>query len=149
MTFTLSLPSLDALKAQAKRLRNALAEEGDFIKHGEALELVARQFGYRDWNTLHATVGNRLPVPMAVGQTVSGAYLGQAFSAEIVSLQSIGDNDYLRIGLHLDAPVDVVKFDSFSALRRRVQATIRPDGTSVTHTSDGQPHLQLRLNEMA
>jgi len=48
MTPTQSLPSLDALKAQAKRLRSALAEEGDFIKHGEALELVARQFGYRD-----------------------------------------------------------------------------------------------------
>jgi hypothetical protein len=144
-----NLPSLDALKAQAKRLRNALAEEGDFIKHAEALELIARQFGYRDWNTIYAAVGNRQPLPLAVGQTVSGTYLGQTFSANVLSLQSIGDSDYLRIGLHLDEPVDVVKFNSFSAYRRRVQATIRPDGTTVAQTSDGQPQLRLKLNDVA
>ncbi len=149
MTPLQSLPSLDALKAQAKRLRNALAEEGDFIKHGEALELVARQFGFRDWNTIHAAVGNRPPLPLSVGQTVSGTYLGQTFTAEVLNLQSIGAGGYLRIVLHMDAPVDVVTFDSFSAYRRRIKATIRSDGTTVAKTSDGQPHLRLKLTEAA
>ncbi len=145
MSPTQSLPSIEALKAQAKRLRSALAEDGDFIKHGEALELVARQIGYRDWNTLHAAAGNRPPLPLAVGQDVSGFYLGQPFKARILSLQTLADDGYLRISLDLDEAVDVVKFDSFSAYRKRIQATIRPDGATVSKTSDGEPHLRLSL----
>jgi Glyoxalase superfamily protein len=149
MSYSLTLPSLEALKAQAKRLRDALAEEGDFIKHGEALELVARQFGYRDWNTLHAAAGNRQPLPLAVGNDVCGLYLGQPFKARILSLQTLAGNAYLRISLDLDEAVDVVKFDSFSAYRKRITATIRPDGSTVTRTSDGVPHLRLSLASAA
>jgi len=149
MSYSLMLPSLETLKAQAKRLRDALAEEGDFIKHGEALELVARQFGYRDWNTLHAAAGNRQPLPVAVGNDVSGLYLGQPFKARILSLQTLADDGYLRISLDLDEAVDVVKFDSFSAYRKRITATIGPDGSTVTRTSDGEPHLRLALASAA
>lgn len=147
MTPSHSLPSLDALKALAKRLRSALAEEGDFIKHGEALELVARQFGYRDWNTLHVAAGNRQPLPLAVGIDVSGLYLGQPFKARILSLKTLAEDGFMRISLDLDEAVDVVKFDSFSAYRKRIQATIRPDGSTVTRTSDGEPHLRLNMRE--
>mgnify|MGYP000274206075 CR=1 FL=1 len=150
MTHPTPLPSLAELKAKARRLRTALAEDGDFIKHGESLELVARQFGYRDWNTLHAAAGNRHPLPLAVGGTVGGHYLGQPFRARIVSLQPLGgDENYMRIALELDEPVDVVTFESFSAYRRRIQATIRRNGETVTRTSDGQPHLQLDLEGVA
>ncbi len=149
MSPTQTLPSVAALKAQAKRLRNALAEEGDFIKHGEALELVARQFGYRDWNTLHAAAGNRAPLPLAVGRDVTGLYLGQPFKARILSLQTLAEDGFMRIALDLDEAVDVVKFDSFSAYRKRIQATIRPDGSTVTRTSDGEPHLRLSLASAA
>lgn len=41
-------------KTTASRLRAALAERGDTISHGEALNLVARSRGHRDWNTLKA-----------------------------------------------------------------------------------------------
>jgi catechol 2,3-dioxygenase-like lactoylglutathione lyase family enzyme len=41
-------------KNQAKRLRTSLAERGVAITHSEALELVAHQYGARDWNTLAA-----------------------------------------------------------------------------------------------
>jgi hypothetical protein len=54
-----SLPSLDALKDQAKRLRSRLASEGEEISHSKSLELISAQYGYRNWNTLHAAVGNR------------------------------------------------------------------------------------------
>ena len=49
-----SVPSSDQLKAQVKRLRVAMAEKQTPITQSMALEAVARQWGYRDWNTLSA-----------------------------------------------------------------------------------------------
>ncbi len=43
-------------KSMAKRLRASLADRGVELTHSEALELVARQHGARDWNTLAAQV---------------------------------------------------------------------------------------------
>ncbi|WP_291843042.1 glyoxalase superfamily protein [Maricaulis sp.] len=138
--------SRDALKAQARRLRKALEAEGNFISHSEALELLAHQLGYRDWNTLSAAAGNRPDTPLTVGGRVSGRYLGQAFQAEIIGLASIaGGTGGWRVSLALDEAVDVVKFDSFSAFRQRISGTVGRDGRSVAHTSDGTPHLQLSL----
>ena len=41
-------------KAMARRLRQTLADRGVEVSHSEALELVAQQYGARDWNTLAA-----------------------------------------------------------------------------------------------
>lgn len=77
-----SLPSLDALKDQARRLRSRLASEGDEVTHSKSLELVAAQYGYRDWNTLHAAVGNRPAFnPWMLGARVKGRYLRPRRSA--------------------------------------------------------------------
>jgi hypothetical protein len=46
---------LDA-KTMAKTLRAALAERSIAITHSDSLELVARQFGFKDWNTLSAQI---------------------------------------------------------------------------------------------
>jgi hypothetical protein len=43
-------------KAMAKALRTALAERQIGITHSDSLELVARQFGFDDWNTLAARI---------------------------------------------------------------------------------------------
>lgn len=43
-------------KAMAKTMRQALAERGVAITHGEALEIVARQFGLASWNILSAQI---------------------------------------------------------------------------------------------
>jgi hypothetical protein len=53
-------------KIMAKALRAALAERKIDITHSDSLELVARQFGLNDWNTLSAKIesaknGLRLP----------------------------------------------------------------------------------------
>lgn len=48
-----------------RRVRQALGERGVHIGHSEALELVARAYGARDWNTLSAradSVGAVVPV---------------------------------------------------------------------------------------
>jgi hypothetical protein len=48
---------LDA-KAMATTLRTSLKERGIEISHSRALETVAAQFGFRDWNTLAAEIGS-------------------------------------------------------------------------------------------
>ncbi|MEP6650378.1 MAG: glyoxalase superfamily protein [Lapillicoccus sp.] len=54
-------------KAMARHLRTALADRDVTVSHSEALELVARQLGARDWNTLAATRsttdGHVVPIP--------------------------------------------------------------------------------------
>jgi len=138
------LPSIEAAKAQAKILRTRLAAEGLSVGHGKSLELIAHQYGYRDWNTLHAAIGNRPVVPWRVGGQVRGHYLGQAFEAEILSVEKQGDG-WFRLTLDLDEAVDVVTFDSFSNFRKRVSGVVGPGGLSREKTSDGRPLLQVEL----
>lgn len=137
-----ALPTLDAAKAQAKALRTALATEGRDITHSAALELIAKSHGLKDWNTLHASIGNRPPPPLALGQIVEGHYLNQAFTAEVIGITQLSEGRY-EITLDLADPVDVVTFDSFSNFRRRVRKTVDAYGRSFDKTSDGQPHLVL------
>ena len=129
-------------KAQAKALRAKLAQQGTAISHAQALELVAHQEGARDWNTLRALAaraGNARP--LAVGDRVSGWYLGQAFTGYVHGMSHAAQAQHARITLHFDEAVDVVTFDSFSSFRQRVSATIDETGRSPQKTSDGQPHL--------
>ena len=138
-----TLPSLDMLKTQAIRLREGLADDGDFISHSEALELIARQYGYRNWNTLHAVIGNRPPrFAPQVGARIGGAYLGQAFAGEIIAVQTLSSGRF-RITIDFDEAVDVVTFESFSAFRKRVSCVVGEDGVSPDKTSNGRPHMEI------
>lgn len=139
------LPNLSTLKDQAKRLRSRLQAGGEAIGHSRALELIAAQYGYNDWNTLHAVLGNRRgPESLAPGARVTGAYLGQPFSARVVGIQAITSAPgSFRVALDLDEPVDVVTFDSFSSFRKRVNGVIGKDGVSQARTSNGRPQLEL------
>ncbi|MGX6646669.1 glyoxalase superfamily protein [Maricaulaceae bacterium MS644] len=136
---------LKALKEQAKRLRAALADDGDFVSHSESLELIARQHGYRDWNTLHASAGNRAPEPFALGATIRGRYLGQSFTAEIRAVRKLADGARYELTLDLEEAVDVVTFDSFSNFRKRVSGLVNAQGLSDARTSDGRPHFELAV----
>ena len=145
MRQTSPLPSLDALKDQAKRLRAALSASGQDIPHSKSLELLAAQYGVRDWNTLHALVGNRPPLdPWLLGSHVKGHYLGQLFQARILGVQALSAQPgRYRLTLDLDEPVDVVTFDSFSSFRKRVHCTIDGTGRTTEKTSNGRPHVEL------
>ena len=131
----------DTLKAQAKRLRKALADTGTDISHSRALELVAQSVGTRDWNTVAAQPRTAAPA-WHIGQAVSGRYLGHLFTGRIheVSARPAG---WHRLTIDFDTPVDVVKSAHFTSLRRRISGTVGADGKTVEKTSDGQPHLQL------
>jgi len=143
MTTPSDCPRIAGYKAQAKRLRTCLLEtNGTALSHSEALELVARQHGARDWNTLRARNSPPDPANLSVGSTVRGRYLRQPFTGHVHGLVQLGGGR-CRITLQFDAPVDVVTFDSFSAFRRRVTCIVGSDGTSPAKTSNGSPHLVL------
>jgi hypothetical protein len=138
------IPSLDALKLQAKELRKSLTWEGRDVNHAQALELVAKSHGFRDWNTLHAAIGNAPRPPVVVGQVVEGRYLGQEFVAEVLGVRVLSEGRY-RVTFDFAEAVDVVTFDSFSNFRKRVSNTVDSMGRSFNRTSNGQPHIVLSM----
>ena len=60
-------------KAMAKSLRNSLAARGVLLSHSECLEIVAKQFGFVDWNTLSAK-----QIPHAAPEQVTCSFCGKA-----------------------------------------------------------------------
>lgn len=136
------LPTRDALKVQAKRLRSTLADQGTPLSHSAALETLARQWGYREWNTLSAAADIARPA-WQVGQTVSGRYLGHAFTGRLKSVREASGGHW-RLTLVFDEPIDVVTSDRFSSLRRQVSALVNARGVTHEKTSDGKPHLELK-----
>jgi len=56
------MSTLKGAKTMAKSLRGALADRNVLLSHSDCLEIVARQFGFADWNTLLA----KLPIARGV-----------------------------------------------------------------------------------
>jgi hypothetical protein len=139
------LPSLDVLKDQAKRLRDTLGRQGTAINHSKALELIAAQHGFRDWNTLMGVIGNRPTArSYAIGDQVIGHYLGQMFTGTIIAVQTLTSaHGRYRVTFDFDEPVDVITFESWSAYRKRVTCTLDEEGRTLEKTSNGQPHMVL------
>ena len=146
MNGSATLPSIDALKDQAKRLRAKLDTDRAPITHGKSLELLAHQYGFKDWNTLHAAVGNRPPpCPVTLGEKVQGHYIGQAFAGEVTGIHVLTGPNRFRVTFAFDEAVDVVRFASFSNPRRRVTSVIDSAGATAEKTADGRPQLLLRF----
>lgn len=138
--------TIQTLKDEAKRLRGSLQKSGKTVSHSAALELVAKQKGYRDWNTALASIGNEPSgPPVWLGQMIEGKYLGQKFTAEVIGVRNQLQPDRWRITLDLAEAVDVVTFDSFSAFRKRISATVNQSGKTTEKTSNGIPQLVLDL----
>ena len=144
MSNTQILPGLDEIKAQAKRLRSSLEAEGNFLSHSEALELVAKQYGFRNWNTMRPA----LPVPgrpetdLAVGGPVTGRYLGHPFRGKILGLQ-VYKGHRRKFVIEFDEAIDVVTSEHFSSHRRRVEGVVERNGASWEKLSNGTPVLQI------
>lgn len=136
------LPSVTDAKNMAKRLRLHLSAQGVELSHAQALERVSHQYGFRDWNTFHATIQNLAPDGWHAGGRVSGRYLSQPFTATVLDAEPLRRGWY-RLVLDLDEAVDVVRFESFSNRRKRLHVVVGPGGRSRERTSDGVPHLQL------
>ena len=128
-------------KARAREIRAERARSGDPVSHSQALELVARELGYRDWNTASARLSNEPEMPLQVGDLVSGRYLKQPFTGRVLGVKELYDGAAFEVTIHFDEAVDVVEFDSFSNLRTRVTITVSAAGVSQARTSDGAPHM--------
>lgn len=139
---TSNLPTRNALKQQAKRLREAMVEAGTPLSQSQALETVARQHGARDWNTLVASAPMQDPARWQVGTTVHGRYLGQTFRGRIKAARE-ASGGYWHLTLVFDKPVDVVTSAAFSNLRSQVNCVVNGQGVSVEKTSDGTPHMAV------
>ncbi|SNZ19087.1 hypothetical protein SAMN06265368_2166 [Cohaesibacter gelatinilyticus] len=142
----ISLPSLTDLKAEAKKLRAQASEAETPLSHSQALEQIAKRYGYRNWNVIAAAAnqpkaGNRF----YEGMRLSGHYLSQPFAGKVLKVQPTEQQGSYQLTILFDQPVDVVSFESFSAFRQRVSCTIGPDGTSPQQTSNGEPHMRLDL----
>lgn len=155
MKTSILLPTITEFKILARKLRDQMLRSGSRINHSKSLELIAKQWGFRDWNTLCASadtsdqtppLARNFPTdcPVLIGQSVRGKYLGVDFSATILGIQSQMDGHY-RLSLHCDQPIDVVKFESFSSLRRRLHCTVDHKGRSVEKTSDGVAQMILDI----
>ncbi|MFT5066878.1 MAG: hypothetical protein ACJAWC_001354 [Yoonia sp.] len=112
-----NLPTLDALKSQAKSLRQSLASTGHAISHARSLELLAKQLGHRDWNTLHAKSGNTPAPRVQLGQHITGLYLGRPFAGTVIRVSDMGHGVRYQLTVRFDDPVNVSKFASNLWLR--------------------------------
>jgi hypothetical protein len=135
-------------KNQAKRLRDALAQEGLAVSHGKALDIVARQNGARDWNTLAARAvadavapqtAEAAPTPFRVGQAVAGTFNGNPAKGRVIGLEETIKPDLWRVTVAFNPPVDASTSDLFKAERRRVTMVVGADGKSrrLTGTETG------------
>ncbi len=130
----MNIPSTDALKQQASRLRDHLAGKNIDISHAEALEALAKQYGCRNWNVLAAMAKREKPKDWpAIGDRVEGSYLGNVFSGQVIK-QNMCDHPNARtLVLRFDEAVDVVKSKHFSSFRQQVSLTLNKDGRSIDH----------------
>jgi len=145
MTFSLDTPSTATLKAEAKALRAERALSGTPITHSAALEEVARAHGFRDWNTAAASIPERVATPVQVGQRVKGTYLGNPFTGLVIGVNLLSSMQHYEVTVKADEPIDVSKSKLIGSMyRQRLRATVDLRGISLSHTSDGEPHLRVR-----
>ena len=144
----MSISNRDQAKAWAREIRAEQALAGTPISHAQALERVAEALGYRDWNTASAQLSNEPEVPLQVGDQVAGRYLKQPFAGRVLAVRELAGGTAFEITLQFDEPVDVVEFESFSAFRHRINATVSSGGVSFTKTSDGVPHLVVERTSL-
>jgi hypothetical protein len=134
---------IEQAKRRARELRTSQAKLGKTITHSQALELISREMGYRDWNTAAAQLSNHPDIAVQIGDHVRGTYLKQPFTARILSVTEQAQGAFYQLTLDLDEAVDVVTFDSFSSFRKRVRGRVNARGDSPSKTSDGEPHLSI------
>jgi hypothetical protein len=60
-------------KSMARDLRETLAARGHALSHSACLELVAKQLGFADWNTLAAAIEQKNAQQQALPPAKAGA----------------------------------------------------------------------------
>ena len=71
MSTTITQATMAQAKHMAKQLRTSLAATEHDISHSAALELVAQQLGYKDWNTASARLPDETAAPAIAFERVT------------------------------------------------------------------------------
>ena len=105
------IPSRDVLKAQAKRLRADMKINGTDLPHAAALEMVAHQWGMRDWNTLAAVASLQVTIydmelqPLFIGRggmEATDAIDSRSSTGRYIRRRNILENDsHVEEGIQL------------------------------------------------
>ncbi len=138
----------ELLKAQARRLRKALATRDVEVSHAGSLELLAQSHGFRDWNTAVAMTRRNIPTHVAdlgIGKRFAGSYLGHAVSGDIRSVNTTPVGGVYRVEVHLDEAVDVVASDRFTGFRQRIGARINEFCEPVLTNGQRGPGLSIDI----
>lgn len=144
MPSSVRLPALKTIKLQAKRLRQILAEQGTPLSHSQSLEIIAKQWGYSDWNTLNAILKTPdSPENLTIGDIVTGYYMGEPVEAEVLRVQTLGHGDAFNLTLKLDKRVDVINSEGEMSSKKKVRCTVGVTGKTVQKMADGTPHFVL------
>ena len=119
-------------KALAKSLRLALSERGIEITHSDSLECVARQLGWRDWNTLCAHLDLkplRLPKHWTIGGTQPQDYdmgVDEAVGCALIRYRhAITDPNSLNREVGFGTLMQTVQADVFRGKRLRLSAFLK------------------------
>jgi hypothetical protein len=147
----------------AKALRRSLAIRGVAVSHGDCLEIVAQQFGLRDWNTLAAriaaaAVGDALRLPRdwsMTHQTDRRYYRGGLDPQEpgTVLIESrFGRGSGIDLtDDHFASLMQSVLADQFKGDRVKLTAHLRTedaDAAALWMRVDGSPGRVLRFDNM-
>ncbi|GAB3746919.1 glyoxalase superfamily protein [Microlunatus parietis] len=130
------LPTPPEAKAQAKRLRRALAAQGVELSHARALELIAATHGVRDWNTL------------------SGLAPAEAPAGAVVPILRIFDWDATQAFYREFLGWTVISHQQFEGHAPRYLRLRGPDGVRIDlseHPGDGTPGtaILIEISEVA
>ncbi len=135
----------EGFKLQARRLRDYFAGKNIEISHAMALEALAKQYGFRDWNVLSATLNrsSAQKVWPELEDRVRGRYLGHSFRGKVLKVETTKVASSRRYTILFDQPIDVVASTRFSSYRQRVNCYLDRNLASVDHK--GRPDNILRL----
>ncbi len=142
---SLTLPTTEDLKRQARRMRDHFAEKNIDISHSAALEAIAKQHGYKDWNILSALI-NRQSMTIEwpeFDEMISGTYLGHNFTGKILKIQTCTIENLRRYTIKFDDPIDVVASKHFSSFRRQINCFLNKDRRSTDHKGRVDNIVQL------
>jgi hypothetical protein len=150
-------------KAMAKTLRHAMAERNVELSHSECLEIVARQFGFSDWNVLSARIGEvrtrQAPLPLPSSWFVTRSTdrtkyrIGMDASASGVAMaECIVGRDVDPGSDRFACLMQSVDAEAYRGSRVRLTASLRSEDAdlgTIWMRVDGTPDPRLRVDGMS
>ncbi|ODT16753.1 MAG: hypothetical protein ABS35_27370 [Kaistia sp. SCN 65-12] len=150
-------------KSMARDLRETLAARGHVLPHSACLELVAKQFGLADWNTLAARIersgARRHPLPAAKGwrptNLTDPARFRLGLDPErpgVALIESrIDRSEAAEAEAHFGCLMQSVSAEAYRGRTLRLSAELKADGAglgTIWMRIDGASETGLRFDNM-